>query len=174
MTWNQRNNIPEEGSGERLSRRLTAKEKECGRIEKRDAPRATVLCDPDEFVDRSLSATRRIHAETARESAGQLSGVGRLLRVFIATAMSLGVENELPRAIREESHDGQIVSAETRGRFELFAVLVRSLETHLVEGDLTVLRLGDVRKDAGSDAAQANDMNWLHGVFQEGHSNLGN
>ena len=96
------------------------KKKECGRIEKRDAPRARMLCDPDEFVDRSLSATLRIHAGTAGESAGQLSDVVYLLRrVLIPAASGFGIENELPRAIREESHDGQIVSAKGRSRFEL-------------------------------------------------------
>ena len=130
------------------------KAKKCGRIGKRDAPRANVLCDPGEFVDRSKSATLRIHAGTAGESAGRLSDVVHLLRrILISAASGFGVENELPRTIREESHDRQIVSAEGRGRLELVAVLVRSLHSDLVKGDVTVLRLGDVRKDARGDAA---------------------
>lgn len=67
--------------------------------------------------------------------------------------ISFGVEDELPRAIREEPHDGEIVSTEAGGRFEFFAVLVRSLEAHLVVGDVTGLCLGDVRKDARGDTA---------------------
>ena len=76
-----------------------------------------------------------------------------LLRVVITTTSCLGIENELPCAIREESHDRQIVSAEAGGRFELIAVLVRSLNADLVKGDVTVLRLGRVGEDAGGDAA---------------------
>ena len=84
---------------------------------------------------------------------GNSPAMDHLLRVFIATAIGFGVENELPRTIREESHDWQIVSAEAGGRFEFIAVLVRSLHADLVKGDVTVLRLGRVGEDAGGDAA---------------------
>ena len=105
---------------------------------------------------------------------GNSPAMDHLLRVVLATAFRFGIENELPCAIREDSHDGEIIATETGGRFEFIAVLVRSLHAHLVEGDVTVLRLGDVRKDAGGNATQANDMNWLHGVFRGSHRELGN
>ena len=84
---------------------------------------------------------------------GHSPAMDHLLRVVITTTSCLGIENELPCAIREESHDRQIVSAEAGGCFEFIAVLVRSLHAHLVKGDVTVLRLGRVGEDAGGDAA---------------------
>ena len=105
----------------------------------------------------SLVARIEQHCESAlgvpESRQGNSPAIGHLLRVFIATTSGLGIENELPRAIRQESHDGKIIATEAGGRFELIAVLVCSLHAHLVEGNVTVLRLGGVRKDAGGDAA---------------------
>ena len=112
---------------------------------------------------RAIVPTKSVAARTERrcESAlgvpesrqGNSPAMDHLLRVVITTTSGLGIKNELPCAIREESHDRQIVSAEAGGRFELIAVLVRSLNAHLVKGGVTVLRLGRVGEDAGGDAA---------------------
>ena len=127
---------------------------------------------------KSVVARIERHCESAlgmlESRQGDSPAIGHLLRDFIATTSGLGIENELPCAIRQEPHNGEIISTEGRGRFELIAVLVRSLHRDLVKGNVTVLRLGGVRKDAGGDAAQANDMNWLHGVFRGSHRKLGN
>ena len=106
---------------------------------------------------KSVAARIERHRESAlgvpESRQGDSQAMAHLLRVVITTAIGFGFENELPRAIREESHDRQIVSAEAGGRFELIAVLVRSLNADLVKGDVTVLRLGRVGEDAGGDAA---------------------
>ena len=57
--------------------------------------------DPEKLVGHQRSATLRIRAGTAGESAGRLSGVCDLLRVFIATTIGFDVEDELPRAVTE-------------------------------------------------------------------------
>ena len=108
---------------------------------------------PGEVGGHSNRATLRVRTGSSGESAGRLSGDGQLLRVFIATTIGLGIENELPRAKHENPHDRKIIATETGGRFEFIAVLVRSLKAHLVEGAVTVLRLGRVGEDAGGDAA---------------------
>ena len=106
---------------------------------------------------KSVVARIERHCESAlgmlESRQGDSPAIGHLLRDFIATTIGFGIEDELPCAIREESHDRQIVSAEAGGRFELIAVLVGSLHAYLVKGDVTVLRLGRVGEDASGDAA---------------------
>ena len=89
-----------------------------------------------------------------REATGRLPIRQQLLGVFLATG-AFSVQDELPRTLQEKECNGYIVSAEARCRFPLIAILVGALHAHLVENELSALRLRMVLVDGNRDAANS-------------------